>query len=91
MGAYSAAGVLGGTGAVVALAFGGPVWAVVWLGLVLVGGSATFAYRGHRPDRRRQLGGGAICRGEATREPIHGDGGHPRERFDSDDRAQQPR
>jgi hypothetical protein len=48
MGAYSAAGVVGGTGAVIALAFGGPLWAVVWIVPVLVIGATLHLWRSRR-------------------------------------------
>ncbi|HEX5582091.1 hypothetical protein [Gaiella sp.] len=48
MGASSAAGVLGATGAIVALALGGPVWALGWIVLVLVGGATLYALRARR-------------------------------------------
>jgi hypothetical protein len=51
MGASSAAGVLGATGAIVALALGGLVWALGWIVLVLVGGATPYALRARRGKR----------------------------------------
>jgi len=50
-GAYGAAGVLGATGAVIALAFGGPVWSVVWIALAVVIGAAVQIGRTRRNAR----------------------------------------
>jgi hypothetical protein len=40
--------VVGGTGSVIALAFGGPLWAVVWIVLVLVIGTTLHIWRTRR-------------------------------------------
>jgi membrane protein implicated in regulation of membrane protease activity len=48
MGAYSAVGVLGGAAAVVGLAFGGPVWAVAAMALVVAIGVTLQVRRARR-------------------------------------------
>jgi uncharacterized membrane protein len=51
MGTATIAGVVGGFGALIVLAFAGPVWTVVWLALVIVLGASFGIYRTRRRDR----------------------------------------
>jgi len=52
MGTASAVGVVGGFGAVIVLALGGPAWALAWLLLVVAAGVAFQLWRARVRDRR---------------------------------------